>query len=250
MEQKKLYRSSTNRVLWGVCGGLGEYFNSDAIIVRILFIVLGLIGGSGIILYVIGIFIIPKQLTPLGQPEPVTPFYDPSQKSKLFYYLGIGLILLGLVFIMDKMSLFVFPFSFQIIRDYTQLLFWPGLLILVGILLISSYRKSQTQATDLLESIHNIGSKGVESDSSTHSRRFFRNRVDKKIFGLCGGIGTYFGIDSTLVRLIAVIIIITSGIAPGLIIYCIVSLVVPEEPVQCFSDKASAPEGDCNETKK
>jgi len=95
-----------------------------------------------------------------------------------------------------------------------------------------------------------LGSHGYQSSSTDSIQRFFRSRSDKKVFGLCGGIGRYFGIDSTLVRLIMVVIIITSGIAPGIILYCIVSLVVPEEPVQCFSDKASTAGGGFNETKK
>lgn len=36
MEAKRLYRSRTNRMIWGVCGGLAEYFNIDPVIVRII----------------------------------------------------------------------------------------------------------------------------------------------------------------------------------------------------------------------
>ena len=38
MEQKRLYKSSTNRVLCGVCGGIGEYFNIDPTIIRLIFV--------------------------------------------------------------------------------------------------------------------------------------------------------------------------------------------------------------------
>ena len=54
---KKLYRSRTNRILGGVCGGIGEYFNVDANIVRLLF----LISGAGIMIYVIAWILIPEE---------------------------------------------------------------------------------------------------------------------------------------------------------------------------------------------
>jgi phage shock protein C len=48
---RKLCRSETNRMLAGVCGGLADYFNIDVTLVRILFVVLAVFGGSGIVLY-------------------------------------------------------------------------------------------------------------------------------------------------------------------------------------------------------
>lgn len=61
MEQKKLYRSRTDRMICGVCGGIGEYFNIDATIVRLLFVLLGLTAGSGILAYFIAAIIIPDE---------------------------------------------------------------------------------------------------------------------------------------------------------------------------------------------
>jgi phage shock protein C len=58
---RKLYRSKTNRQVAGVCGGLAEYFNLDVTLIRILFVVLALLGGSGVILYVAMWIIVPKQ---------------------------------------------------------------------------------------------------------------------------------------------------------------------------------------------
>ena len=58
---RKLYRSTTNRQVAGVCGGLAEYFNLDATLIRVLFIVLAVLGGSGVILYVAMWIIVPKQ---------------------------------------------------------------------------------------------------------------------------------------------------------------------------------------------
>ena len=58
---KKLYRSRTDRQLAGVCGGLASYFGIDVTIVRILFVVLALAGGPGLILYIILALIVPEE---------------------------------------------------------------------------------------------------------------------------------------------------------------------------------------------
>jgi phage shock protein C len=58
---KKLYLSDTDRKIGGVCGGLGEYFDKDPIIFRILFVVVTLFFGSGIFIYLIMWLIIPKK---------------------------------------------------------------------------------------------------------------------------------------------------------------------------------------------
>ncbi len=50
---KKLTRSTKNKVIAGVCGGLARYFNIDPIIVRVLFVALSLAEGSGILLYIL-----------------------------------------------------------------------------------------------------------------------------------------------------------------------------------------------------
>ncbi|MCC6803501.1 MAG: PspC domain-containing protein [Anaerolineae bacterium] len=58
---KKLYRSRTDRKLAGVCAGLAEYFDVDPTIVRILFVLLALAGGPGLIFYIILALLIPEE---------------------------------------------------------------------------------------------------------------------------------------------------------------------------------------------
>jgi phage shock protein C len=58
---RKLYRSSTNRKLAGVCGGLAQYFNIDATLIRVLFVLLAVLGGSGLVLYLAMWIIVPQQ---------------------------------------------------------------------------------------------------------------------------------------------------------------------------------------------
>ena len=53
MENKRLYRSSTNYMICGVCGGIGEYFNIDPTLVRLAWVIFSFMGVSGILAYVI-----------------------------------------------------------------------------------------------------------------------------------------------------------------------------------------------------
>ena len=58
---KKLYRSRRDRMLGGVCGGIGDYFGIDPTLVRISWVVGGLIVGAGLIAYIICAIIIPDE---------------------------------------------------------------------------------------------------------------------------------------------------------------------------------------------
>jgi phage shock protein C len=62
---RKLYRSRTNRQVAGVCGGLAAYFNVDVTLMRVLFILLGLLGATGIVLYIAMWIIVPEE-PPVG----------------------------------------------------------------------------------------------------------------------------------------------------------------------------------------
>ena len=60
MDGKKLYRSRKNRMLCGVCGGIGEYLNIDPTLVRLLAVLLGC-SWTGILVYIIAAIIIPDR---------------------------------------------------------------------------------------------------------------------------------------------------------------------------------------------
>ena len=58
--EKKLKKSSVNKKLCGVCGGIGEYFNLDPTVVRLLWVLFSLAGGAGVFTYIIAAIIIPE----------------------------------------------------------------------------------------------------------------------------------------------------------------------------------------------
>jgi phage shock protein C len=58
-EPRKLYRSRTERMVAGVCGGLAEYFSVDTTVIRVLFLVITLFGGAGLVVYVVMWILVP-----------------------------------------------------------------------------------------------------------------------------------------------------------------------------------------------
>jgi phage shock protein C len=60
-ETKRLYRSRSERMIGGVAGGLGEYFNIDPTLVRLLFVVFTFTGGPGLIAYIIMLIVVPEE---------------------------------------------------------------------------------------------------------------------------------------------------------------------------------------------
>ena len=61
MNDKKLYKSSTDKKLAGVCGGIAEYFNIDSTLVRLGWVLFSLLGGSGLLAYIIAAIIMPDR---------------------------------------------------------------------------------------------------------------------------------------------------------------------------------------------
>ena len=58
--EKKLYKSNQNKMLDGVCGGIAEYFGIDPTVVRQIWALISLMGGCGILAYIIAAIIIPR----------------------------------------------------------------------------------------------------------------------------------------------------------------------------------------------
>ena len=68
---KRLYRSRSQRMIAGVSGGLGEYLNIDATVIRLIFVIAALWGGAGIIVYLVMWLMVPEE--PAGTEVPSPP---------------------------------------------------------------------------------------------------------------------------------------------------------------------------------
>lgn len=92
-----LRRSRRDRVIAGVCGGLGRYLGIDPVLLRIAFVVLTVTGGAGILLYLLAFVVIPEQ----QEDEDLGP--APEARGDLWMYVGVGLIALGSVMLVDQL---------------------------------------------------------------------------------------------------------------------------------------------------
>ena len=65
MESKRLFRSRKERIVGGICGGLGQYLNVDPVLIRVIWAVLFFAFGAGFLAYILAWIIIPEE--PAGQ---------------------------------------------------------------------------------------------------------------------------------------------------------------------------------------
>ncbi len=217
---KRLYKSRRDKIIDGVCGGIGEYLGIDPTIVRIAFILLFFMGGVGLLLYIAGMLIIP--VNPEHSKEQATPEVKGSGRGVLFI-LGIFLIIIGFGLLLENLG---WPF-WHFLRVGFGYLF-PLLLIAAGIFLVITYM--QRKRNGLILEVKSEDEKiKDEAELGGAVKRLFRSRKNRMIFGVCGGLGEYLNTDPTVVRILWVILAISSlGVA--VLLYLIMAIIVPEEP--------------------
>ena len=131
-ERRTLRRSSTDKVIAGVAGGIGAYFGIDSVIVRIAFILLTFLGGAGPFLYLIGWLALPTD----DSPSVVAKALGGGSPNRFRNLLAVGLIGLGLLITAnlsgDLFDLFVDVWSIApylaliLIAAGVALVLWPG----------------------------------------------------------------------------------------------------------------------------
>ncbi len=216
MEPKRLFKSRTNKIIAGVCGGLAEYFDVDPVIMRVLFVLLAFFGGSGFILYIACAIIMPKQLLNFEGPE--VPIQSRSANTRKLF--GIALIIGGTIVLFSNLGFF----SFFHVWDISWSLVFPILLILLGMAIIY-YR--QVERTPVAEQPVESQPEQTPPPAAPY-RTYRRSRSDKKLGGVCGGLAKYFSIDSTMLRLLYIILCLAS-FGAGVVLYITLVLIVPYE---------------------
>jgi len=153
---KKLYRNTTDTMLGGVCGGLGDYFAFDPNLIRLLFVVLAVVPGIGIPAYLALWLLVPEQsesdATSLG--ERVREGADEIAKrarslgSELqdksgsaapatSLVVGAALIVVGIGFLLRNLG-------FTWLNWVARVWVWPSLLILVGLVFLWRWIQNRT----------------------------------------------------------------------------------------------------------
>ena len=144
---RKLTRSRTDEMLGGVCGGLGDYFDIDSNLVRLVFVVLAAASGVGVLIYLALWLIVPQaDIEERGAKERIRAGAEEiAEKARTLrnevghaserstqpagMIIGAVLILLGIVFLLRNLGFFwVTWLRFDVL--------WPALLIVGGIVLL------------------------------------------------------------------------------------------------------------------
>jgi phage shock protein C len=146
MQRQGLYRSRKDRVFGGVAGGIARSLNADPAIIRLIFAILIIVGGGGILLYLILWIAIPEEplefyqgTGPAGEAYPAgdsgtpgTPYtvpVYPQHKNRGALIGGLILIAIGALFLIDRF----FPDIRFHLHD-----FWPVVIVIAGVALIIS----------------------------------------------------------------------------------------------------------------
>ncbi|HLX13008.1 MAG TPA: PspC domain-containing protein [Bacteroidota bacterium] len=237
---RRLYKSRRYKMIDGVCGGIAEYFDVDPTIVRIVFVIVTIMGGIGFIVYIAGMLLMPwnPDLSAAYQIPGTVPGKSGEQKR----FWGIIMILIGALFLMANLGWFA---AFDWFHMSWQVAF-PVMLIIVGLwfLYVHSRPKSQPYIVTPppVDPAADPTSSGAASDAGSASagacagavppyavrKELRRSLTDKKLFGVCGGLAKYFGVDPTIVRILYVILTLASW-GWGLLLYIILAFVIPEE---------------------
>ena len=212
-ETKRLRKSRKNKYIFGVCGGVAEYFEIDTSIVRILWVISIFIGGVGLAAYLVAAILMPKS----EEDEKEISKEKATGKNNTGLIVGGILIFFGLLFLLDQFRFFNLNLRWWNLDRFIYFpwdLIWPLALIFLGIIIAVGRPKRE----EILQRV-----KG---------KNLFRSKTNRKISGVCGGLGEYLNIDPTIIRIAWILVSILSGVILGIIVYFVFALIIPEKPIQ------------------
>jgi phage shock protein PspC (stress-responsive transcriptional regulator) len=197
----------------GVCGGTAEFFGVDPTLVRVAWLLLALAGGLGVILYILAMIIMPKN--PGTEPVPAAGGGSSARDNRFW---GILLVVVGALWFLHNVGLSFWWRWWHLPWDVML----SVLLILAGVAFLFGGRNGlQTQSAPVPE-----GSMAPADMPKLATPRLFKSRTERKIFGVCGGMGVYFGIDPTIVR-VAFVLAALASFGFALLLYALLAIVVP-----------------------
>jgi phage shock protein C len=205
---KRLYRSSKDRKLAGVCGGLGEYLGIDPTVVRVLWLFSAFFGGIGVIAYIAALLIVPRHPEEAASGAP-----ENTDENRLLLW-GLVLAAFGILLFFYNLG-WLFPIGLWGLLSAAGNLAFPILFVLLGFVLIVASKKGRETGEPALR-----------------ERRLVRAPEGRMVSGVCAGLGNFFDVDPAIVRLLWVVGSLLS-LGAGVLLYLILLVVMPvgEEPL-------------------
>lgn len=128
---QKLRRSRKDRMIGGVCGGLGEYFHIDPVIIRLIFVLLLFANGIGLLAYILFWIIVPEEPSEGGEVQSKEEEDMTKAATRSNLWGGAILIIIGLYFLLRNLG-FLGGLDFSLV--------WPVILIVIGLFLLFKKR--------------------------------------------------------------------------------------------------------------
>lgn len=212
---KRLYRSSSNRMIAGVCGGVAEYLNVDPTLVRVTWILLSILPLiPGILIYIIAWFIIPS--APAMNTD--IPRSATSGNRTGATVLGVLFIAIGAMIFLGNLDILDWEEWWEVSWEYV----FPLMLVAIGVFLMARpARSSGEPAPEDKRSAR-------KTSGPASGPRLHRSKTERKIGGVCGGLAAYFGVDVSIIR-VAFVFFTLWPFGLGAVVYLVMMLVMPEE---------------------
>ena len=181
----RLYKSRTDKIFDGVCGGIGQYFSIDPVIIRLLWVLMVLFGGTGVLAYLVAMIIIPREPETAAAEQKTVKDVIPETSFPQRLW-GILLIAVGIFLLIGVLGPVGGLFAGAAVIMGSAL--WPLLVILLGLYLFFNQGEDKSYKSQIDEVF-------------PPGRKLTRSASDRKIAGVCGGVGSYFKVDSNIIRI-------------------------------------------------
>jgi phage shock protein C len=214
----------------GVCGGIAGYFGLDATLVRIAWVLLALFGGSGVLLYIAAMIIMPKEETGTvaGAPGALPAHSASTNGINNSRFWGILLVVLGVAWLASNFGFSIWHHWWGFSWDVAL----PLLLILAGVAFLfggRAYLTSPSTTAKPTAAGQEGPSEAAPSAPHPEPTKLYRSLTEKKLLGVCGGLADYMQLDPVIVRLVFVMAALASfGIV--VVAYIVLGIVVPQKP--------------------
>jgi len=183
---KKLHKSEYNKIVFGVCGGMGKYFSIDPLFFRLIFLFGILLGGWGVIIYLVFALVLKKE--ELSDIPEETEKEEIRRSNSVAVVAGM-LLLLGLYELLDNYGYFSVLYLLGVPPGYI-------ISLIIGAILFFILAAKESAAAD-----------------KAAPERLIRESRKALFGGVCSGFADYLGISANTVRIIFILIsFLTLGI--------------------------------------